>query len=60
MIVTEQDLKNHFEKFGEIVDCEIVMDKITKKSCGFGFICYKTKEKQEEVAGIKHVIGYIL
>ncbi|XP_076309767.1 heterogeneous nuclear ribonucleoprotein A1-like 2 isoform X2 [Tachypleus tridentatus] len=38
---TEDSLKEHFEKWGEIVDCVVVRDPNTRKSRGFGFITYK-------------------
>ncbi|KAF8789624.1 Heterogeneous nuclear ribonucleoprotein A1 like protein [Argiope bruennichi] len=38
---TEESLKAHFEKWGEIVDCVVMRDPHTKKSRGFGFITYK-------------------
>ncbi|XP_067143274.1 heterogeneous nuclear ribonucleoprotein 87F-like isoform X2 [Centruroides vittatus] len=38
---TEESLKNHFEEWGEIVDCVVMRDPNTKKSRGFGFITYK-------------------
>ncbi|XP_013773674.1 heterogeneous nuclear ribonucleoprotein 87F-like isoform X2 [Limulus polyphemus] len=38
---TEDSLKEHFENWGEIVDCVVVRDPNTRKSRGFGFITYK-------------------
>ncbi|GFW42605.1 heterogeneous nuclear ribonucleoprotein 87F [Trichonephila clavipes] len=38
---TEDSLKAHFEKWGEIVDCVVMRDPHTRKSRGFGFITYK-------------------
>lgn len=38
---TEESLKSHFEKWGEIVDCVVMRDPHTRKSRGFGFITYK-------------------
>lgn len=39
---TEETLKNHFEKWGEIVDCVVMRDPNTRRSRGFGFITYKS------------------
>jgi RNA recognition motif-containing protein len=35
---TEAILQEAFEKFGKVDSCNIVMDKVTKKSKGFGFV----------------------
>jgi RNA recognition motif-containing protein len=32
------DLQTAFEKFGTVENCNIVMDTVTKKSKGFGFV----------------------
>jgi RNA recognition motif-containing protein len=36
--VTDQDLKSLFEKFGEVTSAKVVMDRVTGKSRGFGFV----------------------
>ena len=36
--VQNEDLKTHFSQFGEVASVNIIMDKITKRSRGFGFI----------------------
>lgn len=36
--VTDQDLKTLFEKFGEVTSAKVVMDRVTGKSRGFGFV----------------------
>ncbi|XP_035829176.1 heterogeneous nuclear ribonucleoprotein 87F isoform X4 [Aplysia californica] len=38
---TEDGLKTHFEKWGEILDCVVMRDPMSKRSRGFGFITYK-------------------
>ena len=38
---TEETLKSHFEKWGEIVDCVVMRDPKKFRSRGFGFITYK-------------------
>lgn len=38
---TEDSLKDHYEQWGEIVDCVVMRDPNTKKSRGFGFITYR-------------------
>ncbi|KAI8420997.1 hypothetical protein MSG28_008134 [Choristoneura fumiferana] len=37
---TDDSLKSHFEKWGEIVDVVVMKDPKTKRSRGFGFITY--------------------
>lgn len=34
----EADLRAAFEKYGTVVNCNIVMDTIAKRSKGFGFV----------------------
>lgn len=35
---TDQDLQNHFAPYGEVTSANIIMDKFTGKSRGFGFV----------------------
>lgn len=39
---SEEALRAHFEKFGEVVDCVVMRDTQTKRSRGFGFITYSS------------------
>ncbi|KAK7583964.1 hypothetical protein V9T40_004927 [Parthenolecanium corni] len=45
---TAEDLKAHFEKFGEIVDVVVMKDPKTKKSRGFGFVTYAKMSMLDE------------
>jgi RNA recognition motif-containing protein len=36
--VTEEDLKQAFEPFGEVESVKIIKDKYTNRSKGFGFV----------------------
>lgn len=45
----EAGLKAYFSKWGEIKDCIVMRDSATKRSRGFGFIKYKSKESVDEV-----------
>ncbi|GAB1607231.1 heterogeneous nuclear ribonucleoprotein A2 homolog 1-like [Argonauta hians] len=38
---TEENLRNHFVKWGEVVDCVIMKDSATQKSKRFGFVTFK-------------------
>ncbi|MFZ6011428.1 MAG: RNA recognition motif domain-containing protein [Bacteroidota bacterium] len=35
---SEQELRGLFEEFGEVSSAKIIMDKVTQRSRGFGFI----------------------
>ncbi|CAF3923802.1 unnamed protein product [Rotaria magnacalcarata] len=41
---TERDLKDLFHKFGRVKDVQVVIDKKTNKSRGFGFVYYEEVE----------------
>lgn len=45
---SEDTLKAHFEKWGEIVDCVVMRDPQTKRSRGFGFITYSKSTMVDE------------
>jgi len=51
--VTEQDLRQAFEAFGEVTSANIINDKFTGHSKGFGFIEMSAKEQaQAAIAGM--------
>jgi len=54
---TEEDLKDYFEKFGELAHFEVKTDAQTKKSRGFGFIRFKEEETVKEVLAASHSLG---
>ena len=35
---TEDQLKQHFAAYGEVTSAKIIMDKVTQRSRGFGFV----------------------
>jgi len=35
---TEDQLKAHFSSYGEVTSAKIIMDKVTQRSRGFGFV----------------------
>ena len=45
--VTEQDLQEAFETFGEITSVRIIKDKYSGRSKGFGFVEMSKKEDAE-------------
>lgn len=37
---TQKDtLKNYFQQFGDILEAVVIIDKITARSKGYGFVC---------------------
>ncbi len=50
---TSEQLKELFEEFGEVSSCKIIMDKVTQRSRGFGFV-----EMEDDAAG-KQAINYL-
>ncbi|CAF2389721.1 unnamed protein product [Rotaria sp. Silwood2] len=46
---TPENLKNYFTQFGEVLECMIMKDAITKRSRGFGFITFKEANSVDNV-----------
>jgi len=46
--VTESDLREAFESFGEIAEVHLIMDKFSGESKGFGFVEMPSKEGAEK------------
>lgn len=46
---TPENLKNYFTEFGEVAECMIMKDAITKRSRGFGFITFKEANSVDKV-----------
>ncbi|MCS7227529.1 MAG: RNA-binding protein [Endomicrobia bacterium] len=45
--ITEEELKEHFIKFGTVTSCKIIKDKFTGESRGFGFVEMPSKEQAQ-------------
>ncbi|XP_009402624.2 glycine-rich RNA-binding protein RZ1A [Musa acuminata AAA Group] len=45
---TDEDLKEAFQKFGQISEAKIVVDKFSGRSRGFGFVTFDDKGAMEE------------
>ncbi|XP_074372588.1 organelle RRM domain-containing protein 2, mitochondrial-like isoform X1 [Apium graveolens] len=45
---TQEGLRNAFEKFGNLTEVNLVMDKIANRPRGFAFLCYTTKEESKK------------
>lgn len=41
--VSEDDLRNNFQRFGQVEDVQVIRDRDTKKCRGYGFVTYRTK-----------------
>ena len=55
---TEETFKDHFNQFGELVDCVVMTDPYTKKSRGFGFIEFSTADQVDACQNARpHIIG---
>ena len=55
---SEETFKEHFNQFGELVDCVVMTDPYTKKSRGFGFLEFGSSEEVDACQNARpHVIG---
>lgn len=55
---TEEKIKSLFAEFGTVQSCNLVLDKVTGKSKGFGFV--EMPKAGEAKAAIKNLNGYKL
>lgn len=46
---TKESLKAHFEKFGKVADCVIMIDPLTRRPRGFGFVTFSDPSCVSEV-----------
>lgn len=51
---TEEELKEYFKQFGEVVVSQVKKDYVTGKSKGFGFIRFADYDSQVKALGQKH------
>ena len=49
--VTDKVLRKAFSGFGEVTDARVMMDTITGRSRGFGFVSYRTRAEAEQAMG---------
>jgi len=51
--ISEDELRKMFEEFGQVTSAAIVMDRVTNKSRGFGFVeMAGDKEAQAAISGL--------
>jgi RNA recognition motif-containing protein len=56
--VREEDLKKYFSRYGEVASISIIIDKITNRSRGFGFVTMNDTKAAE--AAIRELNGITL
>lgn len=44
---TDEGLKKHFEKYGNVCDSVVIKEKGSERSKGFGFVTYQTEEEAD-------------
>lgn len=52
--VSESELKDFFENYGEIEQCKLITDRATGKSRGFGFVKYTSAANAEKAVQEAH------
>lgn len=57
-VTSEEELKNLFSQYGNVVAVTIIFDKYTKKSKGFGFVEMETEDEAQ--AAMQNLDGYEL
>ncbi|EKX74017.1 conserved hypothetical protein [Theileria equi strain WA] len=57
---TAEDLKSYFSKYGEVVHSEIVGDKVTGKSRGFGFVTFSNEDAIRAVLSKTHKLDNVV
>lgn len=49
----------HFLPYGEVIECKVIMDKVTGLSKGYAFVEYATVQEAEAAAGPKTIDGKV-
>ncbi|KAI3380840.1 hypothetical protein SNEBB_002363 [Seison nebaliae] len=52
--ISEEDLRQYFNQYGEILDCVLMTDKETRKPRGFGFVTYSDYDPVDKIILEKH------
>jgi RNA recognition motif-containing protein len=51
---TNDDLKNHFSAAGNVTSAQIIIDKMTNRSKGFGFVEMASEEEAQKAIAMFH------
>ncbi len=51
---TDEELREHFAEAGNVTDAKIIMDRMTNRSRGFGFVEYETAEEAQKAIEMFH------
>lgn len=51
---TNDDLKNHFSAAGTVTSAQIIIDKMTNRSKGFGFVEMASEEEAQKAISMFH------
>lgn len=54
--INETIMKEHFNKYGEVKDCVIVVDKITRGPKGFAFVTFTDPLLAKKALEVEHYI----
>jgi len=56
-LTTQEQFKEHFSQFGNVVNAVIMMDHNTNRSRGFGFVTYDSEDAVDAVLARTHTIN---
>lgn len=55
--VTDEELREHFEKYGQVLDAAVVKEKETDASRGFGYVTMSETASRNDLLNDKHLLG---
>jgi len=55
--VVDEDLREHFSKYGAVIDAAVVTEKGTNASRGFGYVTMRDAESRDDLLNDKHELG---
>ncbi|KAI1702984.1 RNA recognition motif domain-containing protein [Ditylenchus destructor] len=53
---TDESLRGHFSKYGQLTQCNVKTDRQTGQSRGFGYVGFASKEEFERARAAHHII----
>ncbi|XP_057969863.1 organelle RRM domain-containing protein 2, mitochondrial [Malania oleifera] len=62
-LTTDESLTNAFSQFGQLMEAKVIMDRVSGRSKGFGFVTYATVEEAEkarEGMNAKSLDGWVI